>query len=266
MKTSDIKPVNEAIKLTAITKANEDSIALMRQSLIDKRRKFIMLQRQLKNLTAEKKAYKDLEKTLNKMQQEIDDLGEKVKVKKVKESISSYAEGFKTKLLKVIEETTYTNIDDWKKAVKTSHPTQAAKMRFNGRMEGGKMTVSAEVPGVDRCFGVWDPSEEGGADEGTGKVLHEAHKGHWSSQNKTKPKAKTPVSTKCIDDISPFQKGVRVKIKSGPKDAVGWEATIVKVGKSIDGGRTFVVDFDRDGEDHPDSVELKATNLRVVKK
>lgn len=63
---------------------------------------------------------------------------------------------------KVNEAITYTDIEDWKKAVKNSYPQHASKIRFNGRMEGGKMTVSAEVPGEDRCFGVWDQEDEKG--------------------------------------------------------------------------------------------------------
>jgi preprotein translocase subunit YajC len=63
---------------------------------------------------------------------------------------------------KVDEAITYTDIEDWKKAVKNSYPQHASKMRFNGRMEGGKMTVSAEIPGEDRCFGVWDQEDEKG--------------------------------------------------------------------------------------------------------
>lgn len=63
---------------------------------------------------------------------------------------------------KVDESITYTDIEDWKKAVKNSYPQHASKIRFNGRMEGGKMTVSAEVPGEDRCFGVWDQEDEKG--------------------------------------------------------------------------------------------------------
>jgi hypothetical protein len=71
------------------------------------------------------------------------------------------------KMTKVKEEA-YTDINDWKAAVKASHPTKAAKMKFNGRMEGGKTTISAEVPGEDRCYGVWDAKDE------SGTVLKEA--------------------------------------------------------------------------------------------
>lgn len=62
----------------------------------------------------------------------------------------------------VSEAITYTDINDWKDAVKNSYPTYAKKIRFNGRMEGGKTTVAAEVPGLDRCFGVWDQDEDKG--------------------------------------------------------------------------------------------------------
>lgn len=71
-------------------------------------------------------------------------------------------DAFKKMNAPVTEAETYTDMDDWKQAVKSSYPTKAAKMRFNGRMEGGKTTVSAEIPGEDRCYGVWDQEEEKG--------------------------------------------------------------------------------------------------------
>jgi len=49
----------------------------------------------------------------------------------------------------------FTDFDDWKQAVLNSYPAQAKKMRFKGRMEGDKDTISAEVPGEDRSYGVW---------------------------------------------------------------------------------------------------------------
>ncbi len=44
----------------------------------------------------------------------------------------------------------------WKDAVKKAHPEHARKMKFKGRYEGGKDMICAEVPGMDRCFGVFD--------------------------------------------------------------------------------------------------------------
>jgi hypothetical protein len=56
----------------------------------------------------------------------------------------------------------FTDIDNWKDAVKNSYPTYAKKMKFLSKMEGNKMTVSAEVPGLDRSFGVWNQEDEKG--------------------------------------------------------------------------------------------------------
>lgn len=128
------------------------------------------------------------------------------------ESVQNMLSSFMNKAFnrpKVDEAITYTNIEDWKKAVKNSYPQQASKMRFNGRMEGGKMTVSAEVPGIDRCFGVWDQEDE------KGEVLSEAAK---------------------------FRKGELVV------DSTGKEFKVVSVDKNWDlltvssGGRTFIID------------------------
>ena len=60
------------------------------------------------------------------------------------------------------EAKSFTDFDAWKQAVLTSYPQQAKKIKFKGRMEGGKDTISAEVPGEDRSYGVWDQDEEKG--------------------------------------------------------------------------------------------------------
>lgn len=56
--------------------------------------------------------------------------------------------------------------EQWKEEVKKAHPEHASKMQFKGRSEGGKETISAEVPGLDRSFGVWS-----GDDDGEGTIL-----------------------------------------------------------------------------------------------
>lgn len=63
-------------------------------------------------------------------------------------------------------------LDAWKAAVKKAHPDHASKLQFKGRIEkdqNGKQKnlISAEVPGIDRCFGVFDP------DKLTGDVLED---------------------------------------------------------------------------------------------
>lgn len=59
------------------------------------------------------------------------------------------------------------DFERWKNMVKKAHPQFASKMKFNGRVEGKKNTVSAEVAGLDRCFGVFN------TDSGKGEVLGE---------------------------------------------------------------------------------------------
>lgn len=54
----------------------------------------------------------------------------------------------------------YDDFDVWKHAVKSYYPGK--KFKFAGRMEGGKQTISAEIPGEDRSYGVWDQDAENG--------------------------------------------------------------------------------------------------------
>jgi len=56
----------------------------------------------------------------------------------------------------------YKDYEDWQAAVKKAYPEYAAKMKFKGRVEQGQDTISAEVPGLDRCFGVWSQDMEEG--------------------------------------------------------------------------------------------------------
>src|ERR1035437_3090996 len=64
----------------------------------------------------------------------------------------------------------YTDFDAWKEAIKKAYPSYASKMQFKGRVERGHDTISAEVPGLDRSFGVWTGDE----DDGNGEILGEA--------------------------------------------------------------------------------------------
>ena len=48
------------------------------------------------------------------------------------------------------------DFEKWQQEVKEAYPEYAAKIKFKARIEDGKDTVSAEVPGQDRSFGVWD--------------------------------------------------------------------------------------------------------------
>jgi hypothetical protein len=72
------------------------------------------------------------------------------------------AENILYKYKKLKEAITYTDIEDWKQAVKNSYPQQAKRITFMSKMQGKKMTVSAEIKGEDRCYGVWDQEDDKG--------------------------------------------------------------------------------------------------------
>lgn len=52
--------------------------------------------------------------------------------------------------------------DEWRAAVRAANPDIADKLQFNGRVEQGAHTISAEVSGVDRSYGAYYPDEEYG--------------------------------------------------------------------------------------------------------
>lgn len=56
------------------------------------------------------------------------------------------------------------SVDDeytkWEQNVRDTHPTK--KLKFKGRIENGMDTISAEEPGVDRSYGVWDNKQNKG--------------------------------------------------------------------------------------------------------
>lgn len=60
------------------------------------------------------------------------------------------------------------DLEKWKTAVKNAYPEKASKMRFKAKIEAGHSTISAEIPGEDRSYGVWDVKEK------TGIVLGES--------------------------------------------------------------------------------------------
>lgn len=66
--------------------------------------------------------------------------------------------GMKVRSAKISE--SIKDFDEWKVAVLKKYPTKALK--FKGRVESGKDTISAEVPGEDRSYGVWDQDKEEG--------------------------------------------------------------------------------------------------------
>lgn len=52
--------------------------------------------------------------------------------------------------------------DEWMDAVRKSYPNIADKLKFKGRVEDGKHLFFAEIPGEDRCYGVYDMDKEEG--------------------------------------------------------------------------------------------------------
>lgn len=137
------------------------------------------------------------------------------------------------------EELAYTDFEDWKAAVLNSYPAQAKKIKFKGRMEGDKDTISAEVPGEDRCYGVWDQDKE------QGQVLSE-----------DEPPAR-PSRTA-------FKLGTKIKIVSGPKDVIGKEGHIAEIRRGL-GNPTFTVDYDYDEKTgHSKSVMLSKSNIKLA--
>lgn len=59
-----------------------------------------------------------------------------------------------------------TAVNTWKESIKKKYPNVASRLKFKA-VDGGKR-ISAEVPGQDRCYGVFD------IDKGSGEVLDEA--------------------------------------------------------------------------------------------
>lgn len=66
----------------------------------------------------------------------------------------------------------YHSEEEWMDAVQAAYPDLAHKIKFKGRVEGGKATLSAEIPGQDRSYGVFDQ------DKNVGTVLEAAGKVH----------------------------------------------------------------------------------------
>lgn len=133
----------------------------------------------------------------------------------------------------VKESASFSDFEEWKKAVLLAYPAQASKMKFKGRIEGKKQTVSAEIPGEDRSYGVWDMDDE------TGVVLSEG--------------------------ASPFKPNAKVKIVGGPADVRGQIGYIGEIKTDAAGNRTFVVDISDGGAKAKKSVSLKAKDIRLFK-
>lgn len=65
----------------------------------------------------------------------------------------------------------YKDQHEWMDAVKKAYPEKASKIKFKGRVEGEKNTISAEVSGEDRSYGVFDMDKEEGIVLGESYIL-----------------------------------------------------------------------------------------------
>jgi hypothetical protein len=89
---------------------------------------------------------------------------EQVDLSESKKFDSSFLKMFEA--AKLAEGKKIRDFDEWKDAVKKAYPDK--KLKFKGRVEGGKSLISAEQAGEDRCYGVWD------SDKDVGEVLGES--------------------------------------------------------------------------------------------
>ena len=133
----------------------------------------------------------------------------------------------------------FTDYDDWKQAVLLSYPAQAKKIKFRGRIEGTKNTISAEIPGEDRSYGVWDNDTENGVILSEVKEIEEG--------------------------FSPYKPNSRVKIVGGPVDVRGLEGFIGEIKTDASGKRTFVVDISDGSAKATRSVTLLPKDVRLVR-
>jgi predicted Ser/Thr protein kinase len=75
--------------------------------------------------------------------------------------VKGYQE-FEAKAFGIKEEKVIKDYEQWKAAVEKKYPEYKGKFQFKGRVEGGKATISAEIKGMDRSFGVWDDDKDEG--------------------------------------------------------------------------------------------------------
>lgn len=65
-------------------------------------------------------------------------------------------------LLSINEGKKFTDNLEWMDGVKAAYPEVANKLKFKGRIEDGKNLMFAEIPGEDRCYGVFDMDKDEG--------------------------------------------------------------------------------------------------------
>lgn len=103
-------------------------------------------------------------------------------------------------------QTEYTDEEQWMDAVKKAHPEVASKLKFKGRVEQGKDTISAEVSGQDRSYGVFDN------DKGKGIVLEEPGKVHVRKTDKPVAKRGAPTDPARVFDKKNANRSVLKKL------------------------------------------------------
>lgn len=67
--------------------------------------------------------------------------------------------------LKSLEESSskiYTDEQEWRDAVLAAYPDKADRIKFKGRVENRVHTISAEIPGEDKSYGVYDGDKDEG--------------------------------------------------------------------------------------------------------
>ena len=64
--------------------------------------------------------------------------------------------------LQFIVEGKFHDYEAWMDAVKKANQTIANKLKFRSRVENGKHLFYAEIPGEDRCYGVYNMDDEEG--------------------------------------------------------------------------------------------------------
>jgi hypothetical protein len=139
-------------------------------------------------------------------------------------------------------EKTYTDFNEWKKAVRASYPEIAHQIKFVGRVEnagkGTKLqTISAEVKGVDRSYGVWYPQKD------EGSVLFESIFGPMGGDQRN---MRGSVGSKDREDTS-FKGYIEVDYPDWNKEAIlkRAEKSNVKLSKAKAEGKTLRVTGDK---------------------
>lgn len=89
-----------------------------------------------------------------------------------------------------IKEDVDSEFDKWKDSVLSTHSDK--KLKFKGRVENGKDTISAEESGVDKSYGVWDNDKNVGTvfqkNESVEPIVEETEKKETPAEEKAEAK------------------------------------------------------------------------------